>query len=110
MAVENFSYEATNLSVQSPQAQYLQEYNNGMAAATGRFEVMILAMFAANIGLILLSRIMKQEIEVPYLGRYTWELPLEKNQMERLENILFTVQYSINSVMVALVFFPMYTW
>ena len=86
----------------------INQMSQNMASATDRFETMITVLFLSQLGLIIISRAQKEEIQIPGVGQINWELPITESQAQRIDNILFTVGYAMASIMFVLLFIPMF--
>lgn len=93
--------------------QHAVEYGNGMEQAARKFQGMIIGLWAINTVLIFTHRLLTREkpISIEILGETIWQLDHELTErqeglVEHLDNILFTVNYTLLSFLLALQFLP----
>lgn len=93
--------------------QHAVEYGNGMEQAARKFQGFIIGLWAINTVLIFTHRLLHREkpISIEILGETYWELDHELTEkqedlVEHLDNILFTVNYTLLSILLALQFMP----
>lgn len=96
----------------SEEQQQIQQgitgYNEGFEAATQKFRNIIILMFLCNLSLIFISRLLKQEAEIPGIGKIEWNLPIKEKYVRSIENIVFTIQFSLNSILLTSMIVPTY--
>jgi hypothetical protein len=113
---QNFSspnLEASPMAENYEQVQHAVEYGNGMEQAARKFQGMIIGLWAINTALIFTHRLLTREkpISIEILGETIWELEhdltdRQEKLVEHADNILFTVNYTLLSFLLALQFMP----
>jgi len=99
--------------------QHAVEYGNGMEQAARKFQGFIIGLWAINTTLIFTHRLLHREKPIgiqlnnPITGEVEWSLEMDRELtdrqemiVERLDNILFTVNYTLLSFLMVLQFMP----
>ena len=96
-----------------PEVEEAIQYGNGMEQAARKFQVIILAAWAVNTGLIFTHRLLDREnpVSIEFMGETIWKQDwnLTDRQawiVEHIDAILFVISYTLLSFLMALQFYP----
>jgi len=97
-------------SSSSSGVQYAQEYGNAMTDAARKYQTIILGAWASSTVLIFTQRLLRQEkpFEVNVAGKKLFSIPqpgiLPAKYVQKLDDILFTLNYTLLSFLMVLQF------
>jgi hypothetical protein len=95
-----------------PGVQQAVEYGNGMEAAARKFQLIIFTLWISSTILILTQRILLQSnpYTITWLDQEIFEIPklniFSERTVERLDSILFSLNYTLISFLMVLQFLP----